>query len=70
MLKKNGIEFMLAWDDAEMEELLRIRNNAAIHLQKSNYIPAGIFKKTEQLLMEYRAAEEKASSDKAETPAQ
>ena len=68
ILKKNGIEFMWAWDDAEMEELLRIRNDAAAYLQKSNYIPADIFNKTEQLLTEYRQREKKSEAEPATAP--
>jgi len=69
ILKKNGIEFMWAWDDAEMEELLRIRNNAAAYLQESNYIPADIFNKTEQLLAQYRQQQEKIAEEPATDPA-
>ena len=69
ILKKNGIKFMLTWDDAEMEELLRIRNDAAAYLQKSNYIPADIFNKTEQLLMAYRQREEEKTGAEPASPA-
>ena len=69
ILKKNGIEFMWAWDDAEMEELLRIRNSAAAYLQESNYIPADLFQKTEQLLTEYRQQQEKTAQEPAAEPA-
>lgn len=55
ILEKNGIEFMLDWDDVDMDEILEIRDDAAAYLEKTNYIPARVFSKTEKLLSEYRA---------------
>jgi len=54
ILEKNGIEFMLDWDDVDMNEILAIRNDAASYLEKTNYIPASIFSRTEKLLTDYR----------------
>lgn len=54
ILKKNGIEFMFDWDEVDMEEILTIRDNAALYLEKTNYIPAAIFARTEKLLTDYR----------------
>jgi TRAP-type C4-dicarboxylate transport system substrate-binding protein len=54
ILEKNGIEFMLGWDDVDMNEILAIRNDAAAYLEKTNYIPASIFSRTEKMLAVYR----------------
>ena len=54
ILEKNGIEFMLDWDDVDMNEILAIRNDAASYLEKTNYIPASIFSRTEKLLADFR----------------
>lgn len=62
ILEKNGIEFMLDWDDVDMDEVLAIRNDAAAYLEKTDYIPASIFATTETMLNEYRSQ----SQDKPE----
>ncbi len=54
LLEENGIEFMLNWDEVNMDELLAIRDGAAAYLEKTDYIPANIFTKTEKLLSDYR----------------
>lgn len=54
ILQKNGIEFMLDWDDVDMQEMLTMRDDAAAYLEKTGYIPSSIFDKTEQLLSGYR----------------
>ncbi len=54
ILEKNGIKFMLDWDEVNMDELLTIRNDAATYLEQTNYIPASIFAKTEKILTDYR----------------
>jgi len=54
ILEKNGIEFMFDWDEVNMDELLAIRDSAASYLEQTNYIPAGMFARTEKLLAEYR----------------
>lgn len=54
ILEKNGIEFMLDWDDVNMDEVLEIRNKAAAYLEESNYIPAETFNTTQKILAEYR----------------
>ncbi len=54
ILKKNGIEFMFDWNEANMKELLQIRDDAALYLEETNYIPASIFAQTEKLLTTYR----------------
>lgn len=54
ILEKNGIEFIFDWDEVDMVELLNIRNDAATHLEQSNYIPASIFARTIKMLTDYR----------------
>lgn len=54
ILEKNGIEFMFDWDEVDMDEILSIRDNAALYLEKTNYIPADLFNKTKKLLADYR----------------
>ncbi len=54
LLKKNGIEFMLGWDDVDMAEMLKMRDDAAAYLEQTDYIPASMFTKTKMLLTEYR----------------
>jgi len=67
ILEKNGIEFMLDWDDVDMNEILAIRNDAASYLEKTNYIPASIFSRTEKLLTDYR---NQSASQSNSSPAQ
>lgn len=55
ILENNGIEFMFDWDDVDMNELITIRDDAATHLEETNYIPASIFSKTQKLLNDYRS---------------
>lgn len=54
ILEKNGIEFMFDWSDANMDEMLEIRDQAAKHLEKTNYIPAATFDKAQQLVKDFR----------------
>jgi TRAP-type C4-dicarboxylate transport system substrate-binding protein len=70
ILEKNGIKFMFNWDDVDMDELLSIRDKAAAHLEKSGYIPADVFNKTEKMLADYRdkqATAQRVSGDTAPT---
>jgi TRAP-type C4-dicarboxylate transport system substrate-binding protein len=60
ILEKNGIKFMLDWDDVNMKELLNIRNSAAAYLEETNYIPASTFDMTRKILTEYRSQHEKS----------
>jgi TRAP-type C4-dicarboxylate transport system substrate-binding protein len=66
ILEKNGIEFMLDWDDVDMNEILAIRNDAASYLEKTNYIPASIFTRTEKLLADYRNQSVRQQKDSPE----
>lgn len=62
ILEKNGIEFMLDWEDVNMDEILEIRDNAAAHLEKTNYIPISTFNKVERILTEYRSQFDESSN--------
>jgi len=70
ILEKNGIEFMLDWDEVDMNEILAIRNDAASYLEKTNYIPASIFSKTEKMLSDYRDRLNDNAEQAIITPAQ
>ncbi len=67
ILEKNGIEFMLDWDEVDMDEILTIRNNAASYLEQTNYIPASLFSRTKKLLTEYRNQHNKPSNNRPES---
>lgn len=67
ILEKNGIEFMLDWNEVDMDEILTIRNNAASYLEQTNYIPASLFSRTKKLLTEYRNQQNKPSNNKPES---
>ncbi len=54
LLEQNGIEFMFDWDEVNMDEMLKIRDDAAAYLEQTGYIPASMFTKTKNLLEEYR----------------
>jgi TRAP-type C4-dicarboxylate transport system substrate-binding protein len=70
ILEKNGIEFMLDWDDVDMDEILEIRDNAAAHLEKTNYIPISTFNKVERILTEYRSQLDESSDSEEQQPAE
>jgi len=70
LLQKNGIEFMLDWDEVDMAEMLRMRDDAAAYLEQTNYIPASMFAKTKKMLSDYREQQNTPSTDEpASTPA-
>ncbi len=54
LLIDNGIEFLWDWDSVNMDEFIGIRNQAAAHLIKTNYIPEDFFNKTKKHLETYR----------------
>jgi TRAP-type C4-dicarboxylate transport system substrate-binding protein len=66
ILEKNGIEFMFDWTDANMDEMLGIRDQAAKYLEKTNYIPAETFNRAQQLVEDFR--EKQGSSTQAIIP--
>ena len=55
LLKQSGIEFMWDWNEAEKQEMLDIRDQAANILSESNYIPSKDFERTRNLLKEFRS---------------
>jgi TRAP-type C4-dicarboxylate transport system substrate-binding protein len=66
ILERNGIKFMLNWEDVNMAEILAIRDNAAAYLEETNYIPASTFDRAEKILTEYRSRHDKQSASKTE----
>ena len=55
LLIDNGIEFLWDWEDTNLDEFINIRDEAAKHLIKTNYIPEGFYNKTRTHLEAYRA---------------
>ena len=66
ILKRNGIEFMFDWDEVNMDEILAIRDDAATHLEQTDYIPAIMFARTTKLLTEYRNRQDNPSINEPE----
>jgi len=54
LLKQSGIEFMWDWNENEMNEMIYIRDQAAIKLAALNYIPNEHFQRTRNMLKAYR----------------
>ena len=54
LLIDQGIEFFWDWDTVDMDEFISIRDDAAAHLIKTNYIPEAFFDKTRMYLDDYR----------------
>jgi len=54
LLIDNGIEFLWDWDDTTLNEFIQIRDNAAAHLIKTEYIPQNFFDTTRSHLDTYR----------------
>ncbi|MDH3342570.1 MAG: TRAP transporter substrate-binding protein DctP [Gammaproteobacteria bacterium] len=54
LLERYGIQFLWDWNDEDMKEFIKIRDNAAKHLQETNYIPADFSDKARSLLDQYR----------------
>ncbi len=54
LLIDNGVEFLWDWDEVNMEEFIDIRDKAAAHLIKTNYIPKSFFEKTRFHLNQYQ----------------
>ena len=55
LLKQSGIEFMWDWNTREQNDMLALRDQAALQLIKSDYIPASYFERSKKLLDEFRA---------------
>jgi TRAP-type C4-dicarboxylate transport system substrate-binding protein len=67
LLQKNGIEFMLDWDEVDMNEMLTMRDDAAAYLEKTDYIPANMFAKTKKMLSDYREQKDAQPEDEPAT---
>ena len=67
ILEKNGIEFMLDWSDADMGDMLAIRDQAAKYLEQTEYIPADTFTKAQQLVSDFR--DQRGTDSQASNPA-
>jgi TRAP-type transport system periplasmic protein len=59
LLIDNGIEFFWDWDEVNLDEFISIRDKAAAHLVKTNYIPETFFNETRAYLNEFRQSKEK-----------
>ncbi len=54
LLERYGIKFLWDWNDKDMKEFIRIRDQAAKHLEETDYIPADFSNKARRLLEQYR----------------
>ncbi len=54
LLEQSGIQFLWDWNDADMKELLAIRDRAAQHLEETGYISANFFNRARSLVSDYR----------------
>jgi len=54
LLIDNGIEFLWDWEDTNFDEFISIRDEAAKHLIKTNYIPENFYNKTRSHLETFR----------------
>ncbi len=63
LLIDNGIEFYWDWDTVNMDEFITIRDKAAAHLIKTNYIPQAFFDKTRFYLDEHRKQHKSTNMD-------
>ncbi|MCW8830140.1 MAG: TRAP transporter substrate-binding protein DctP, partial [Gammaproteobacteria bacterium] len=59
LLERYGIKFLWDWNDSDMKEFLQIRDEAARHLEDSNYIPADFSNRARSLLEQYRSTQTK-----------
>jgi len=55
LLERFGIKFLWDWNDEDMKEFIKIRDNAAKYLEDTNYIPVSFSNKARNLLDQYRA---------------
>ena len=63
LLIDNGIEFLWDWDDTTIDEFIDIRDDAAAHLIKTNYMPENFFNKTRLHLDAFRLKTNKLKTD-------
>jgi len=55
VLKQNGLQFLMTDKDVDPVEFAKIRDQAALELARSGYIPQPVFDHVRKLLGEYRA---------------
>ncbi len=55
VLQKKGLKFVFGEEDVDIDELIAIRDGAAVMLAKDGYIPKEVFERTKSLLEEYRS---------------
>ena len=63
LLIDNGIDFLWDWDDTTIDEFIDIRDDAAAHLIKTNYVPENFFNKTRLHLDAFRLKTNKLKTD-------
>ncbi len=63
LLIDNGIDFLWDWDDTTIDEFIDIRDDAAAHLIKTNYMPENFFNKTRLHLDAFRLKTNKLKTD-------
>ena len=63
LLIDNGIDFLWDWDDTTIDEFIDIRDDAAAHLIKTNYMPENFFNKTRSHLDAFRLKTNKLKTD-------
>jgi TRAP-type C4-dicarboxylate transport system substrate-binding protein len=68
LLIENGIEFLWDWDDTTLDEFIKIRDRAAEHLIKTDYVPEKFFNNTRSHLDTYRLKNHKPQTDESLTP--
>ncbi|VAW64800.1 hypothetical protein MNBD_GAMMA08-455 [hydrothermal vent metagenome] len=54
LLKQSGIQFMWKWSEAEKQQMIEIRDQAAKTLDESGYIPKQYFTQAKNILENYR----------------
>lgn len=63
LLIDNGIEFLWDWDDTTTDEFIKIRDDAAAHLIKTDYMPENFFNKTRSHLDAFRLKTNEPNTD-------
>ena len=61
VLKQEGLKFMMSPEQADRQELLRMRDDAAAELTASGYIPKDLYARTGDYLKQFRAEQSKAT---------
>ncbi|NOR41886.1 MAG: TRAP transporter substrate-binding protein DctP [Gammaproteobacteria bacterium] len=68
LLIDNGIEFLWDWDDTTLDEFIEIRDRAAEHLIKTDYVPEKFFNNTRSHLDTYRLKNHNPQTDESLSP--